>query len=75
MSAEFKLPKEDVLVPEKVIGCKYDPSGNSIGCAHSNPIIDTRVYKVQFPDGHVKDAANAIAENIYLQVDEPTYAH
>jgi hypothetical protein len=33
--------------------------------------LDTRIYEVQFPDGHVLDyAANVIAESIYLQVDD-----
>jgi hypothetical protein len=33
--------------------------------------MDTRIYDVQFPDGHVEAySANVIAENIYAQVDE-----
>ncbi len=38
--------------------------------ANSNPILDTRVYDVQFPDRHTETfAANVIAENIYSQLD------
>ena len=41
-----------------------------IGRAHANPIIDTRLYQVEFGDGSVKEyAANIIAENLYSQVD------
>jgi hypothetical protein len=35
-----------------------------------NPILDTRVYEVEFPDGTINDyAANIIAEALYAQVD------
>jgi hypothetical protein len=71
ISAEVLLPKGDVLISARVIGCKRDPEGNLIGTQHSNPILDTRIYDVQFPDGHVESyAANIIAENIFAQVDE-----
>ena len=71
ISAEVLLPKGDVLLPAKVLGRKRDAAGNPIGVAHSNPILDTRIYDVQFPDGHTESyAANMIAENIYAQVDE-----
>jgi hypothetical protein len=37
--------------------------------ANSNP-IDSRVYKVRFPDGSVQEyVAISLAESIYLQVD------
>ena len=37
---------------------------------NKNPILDTRVYDVMFPDGAVcQYAANIIAENMYSQVD------
>jgi hypothetical protein len=36
-----------------------------------NPILDTRVYDVEFPDGRVdKYAANVIAESMFAQVDD-----
>ncbi len=70
ITAEVLLPKDDVLVPATVIGHKRDAAGNPIGTANSNPILDSRVYQVQFHDGDVEDyAANLIAENIYSQVD------
>jgi hypothetical protein len=69
--AEVMIPKGDNLVTAKVLGRKHDHDGNPIGIGHSNPLLDTRIYKVQFPDGHTEEyAANAIAENIYSQVDE-----
>ncbi len=70
ISAEVMVPKGDILVPAKVIARKHDRDGNPIGIGHSNPLMDTRIYDVQFPDGHTEEfAANTIAENIYSQVD------
>ena len=48
-----------------------DKDGLPIGTANDNPILDSRVYEVEFPDGHNKAAlaANAIAENLFVQVD------
>jgi type IV pilus biogenesis protein CpaD/CtpE len=42
-----------------------------VGKSHPNPVLDTRVLEVQFPDGNVQEfAANIIAKHIYLQVDD-----
>jgi hypothetical protein len=42
-----------------------------VGRAHANPILDTRVYEVEFPNGSVKEyTANILAESLYAQVDE-----
>ena len=36
-----------------------------------NPLLDTREYEVEFPDGSIDVlTANAIAEALYSQVDE-----
>ena len=48
-----------------------DHRGNPIGTANDNPILDTRLYEVEFADGHKQAmAANAIAENMFADVDE-----
>ena len=48
-----------------------DANGIPIGTANDNPILDTRVYEVEFMDGHKTSlAANAIAENLFAQVDD-----
>jgi hypothetical protein len=53
-----------------------DKDGLPIGTANDNPILDTRVYEVEFPDGHKTSlAANAIAENLFLQVDNEGNRH
>jgi hypothetical protein len=40
------------------------------GKASANPILDTRTYNVEFPDGRSEEyTANVIAENMYAQCD------
>ena len=52
-------------------GRKRDHEGNPIGVSNPNPILDTRVYELQFPDGRVEDySMNIIVENLLAQVDE-----
>lgn len=56
---------------------KRDADGNPLGVSNANPILDTREYEVEFPDGSVDVlTANLIAESMYAQVDEEgqTYA-
>ena len=69
-AAEVILPKGENMVLGKVIGCKQDSDGNPIGKGHSNPIFGTRLYQVQFPNGHLEEySANIIAQNIYSELD------
>jgi len=71
IAAEVMLPTGGELTTGKVTGRKRDQDGNPIGLRNSNPILDTRVYEVQFPDGHAEEfAANVIAESLYSQVDD-----
>ena len=50
---------------------KRDAEGNPVGRSHTNPLLDSREYEVEFPDGSVDVlTANAIAEALYSQVDE-----
>jgi hypothetical protein len=70
LASEVVLPKGDYQFVGKVIGRKRDANGNLIGRANHNPILDTRVYKVEFPDGTISDySANILAEALYSQVD------
>ena len=53
-----------------------DKDGLPIGTANDNPILDTRVYEVEFPDGHKASlAANVIAENLFSQIDDEGNCH
>jgi hypothetical protein len=71
LSAEVVLALGDGKQRAKVTDCKWDTDGNPVGIADSNPILDTRVYTVEFPDGTEKEySANIIAESLYSEVDQ-----
>jgi hypothetical protein len=71
LTAEVLLPSMGTVVKAKVTGRKRDADGNPIGKRNANPILDTREYEVEFPDGATDVfTANIIAENLYAQVDE-----
>jgi len=66
---QLQLHLGDDLVLGTVITRKRDAHGNPIGKSADNPIFDTRVYQVQFPDHRIEEySANIIAENLYAQV-------
>ena len=70
IAAEVILPKGDGYLMGKVIDRKRDINGNPIGKSNSSPLFDTRVYHVEFQDGHTEEyTANTIAECLYSQVD------
>ena len=72
---EVALPR-DGEGPElaRVIKRLRDKDGIPIGTANDNPILDSRVYEVEFLDGHKASlAANAIAENLFAQVYDEGY--
>ena len=47
-----------------------DANGLPIGTLHKNPILDTRVYEVEYADGHkASTAAIAITMTLFAQVD------
>jgi hypothetical protein len=47
-----------------------DKNGNLIGKANDNPILDTRLYEVEYLDGHKAAlSANTIAKSLMAQVD------
>lgn len=72
INAEVILPEKDgSAVLTKVKGRKRDAAGNPVGKANKNPILDTRVYQLQFPDCRVEEyAVIMIAENLFEQADE-----
>ena len=77
LNMELALPRSGGEVEfAKVTKRLRDKDGLPIGTANDNPILDTRIYEVEFPDGHRSSlAANAIAENLYAQVDEEGNRH
>ena len=77
MHMELALPR-DGDGPEfaRVTKRLRDDNGLPIGTANENPILDSRMYEVEYADGHkIAMAANAIAENLFAQVDEEGNRH
>ena len=71
LKAEVTLPIAGEMLTGKVERRKRDANGNLIGTANANPILDTRMYHVSFPDGREAEyAANVIAENMLSMCDE-----
>ena len=76
LSAELLLPHGDQMQRARVIKRQRDEAGLPVGRADSNPILDSRLYEVEFPDGATETVtANLIAENLYSQIDEEGYQH
>ena len=66
----MNLPNGDNVTTGKVVGRKRGPDGEMKGVASTNPILDTRTYDVEFPNGEVSEySANVIAENMFAQCD------
>jgi hypothetical protein len=70
ISAEVLLPLGGALRQRKVISCKRNAEGNTVGRAHDQPILDTRTYDVQFDNRTITElTANKIAKCMYAQCD------
>ena len=73
LQMELVLQQGDSLEPRlaRVTKRLKDANGIPIGMADQNPLLDTRMYEVQFADGEKASlAANYIAENLFAQVDD-----
>ena len=77
LDAEVLLPQDgEHMQTARVIGRSLDKDGHPVGIYNANPILNTRIYDVEFPDGSIKQySANLIAENLYSQVDEEGYRY
>ena len=66
------LPNGESLSEAVIQARKRTADGSHlVGKENSNPILDTRVYVVTFPDGsHDEYTANKIAESLYSSVDD-----
>ena len=71
IESEVLLPKNGVeMSSAKVVSRSKDKHGKVKVTYNKNPILDTRVYDVMFPDGAIYQyVANIIAESMYSQVD------
>jgi hypothetical protein len=70
VGAHVRVPIGDEIIYGKVLRRKRELDGTVRGRANSNPMLDTRNYEIDFPDGHSNEyTANVIAENMYAQCD------
>ena len=71
LNAEVMLARGDKMLTGKVTGRKREADGSMKGTGHAVPMLDTRKYVVEFPDGaEATYAANVLAEGMYMQCDE-----
>ena len=78
LNMEFAVPRGDNTNPQypKVTKRLRDTDGIPIGMANENPILDSRMYEVEYQDGTKASlAANYIAENLFAQVDQEGSRH
>ena len=53
-----------------VVAWSLDANGNVMGRAHTNLILDIRVYQIWFAGGEITEfTTNVIAESMYIQCD------
>ena len=66
----MELLNGDKMQTGKVVVHKRGPDGEVKGVANTNPILDTRTYDVEFPNGEITEySANVIAKNMFAQCD------
>ena len=73
LNMELAIPPGDSLEPRlaRVTKLLKDANGLPIGLANENPILDTRMYKMEYLDkDRMSLAANNIAENLFAQIDD-----
>ena len=71
IGAEVLLPQGEDFKATRVKGRHTDENGNVIGTFHNNPLLNSLIYDVEFPDGTIREyAANVIAQNMYSSLDE-----
>ena len=73
LNMELSLPRDGNVNNQyaKVTKRLRDVNGIPIGTADDNPMLDTRLYEVEFLDGYrTSVSANELAINLFSQVDE-----
>ena len=76
LAAKVMLPQGGELKCAHVTCCKRDADNQPIGTWYNNLILDSCLYKVEFPDGSSDTfSANMIAENLFSQVDQEGHSH
>jgi DNA-binding HxlR family transcriptional regulator len=77
LTAEVLLPAHGgIFLKALVKGCKLDSDGALICTRNANPLLDSRQYDVEFPDGSTEAfTANLITENLLSQVNAKGWSY
>jgi hypothetical protein len=67
VGAYVELPTGDKMQTGKVISRKRGADGDVKGVANTNPILDSRTYEVEFPDGEVTSTQRMSSPRICLR--------
>ena len=74
INSEVALQIDSEVKKGKVVQRATGPDGKVTGTYDDNPILNTVLYDVEFPDGQDREyAANVIAENMLTQVDSDSF--
>ena len=70
LEAVILLPRGDEMTRGHVVAQRHDANQNPMGRAHTNTILDTRMYQVEFAGDEVTElTSNIIAESMCAQCD------
>jgi hypothetical protein len=70
LAAVVDIPRGGDIITGTVTHQQRNADGQLIRKRNLNPLLDTREYEVEFPDGTMDTySANIIAENLFAQVD------
>jgi hypothetical protein len=70
VGAQVRLPIGSEIRSGKVMMRKRQLDGTWKGLTNVNPMLESRTYEIEFPDGRSDEyTANVIAENMYAQCD------
>ena len=70
IGAEIMLPRRNKVARGHIVAWSGNTNGNVMGRAHTNPILDTRMYQIEVTGGKVTEfTTNIIAELIYIKCD------
>ena len=76
LTAEVLLPKGGEKKKAIFKKRKRRPDGIPMGIQNNNPLLDSKEYEVEFPDGATdKFTANLITENMMSQVDAEEHSY
>jgi hypothetical protein len=63
LTAQVLLPQGGEAKKATVFGRKRDHDGRPIGKRHANPLLDTRLYEVEFPEGRSYSVLSEIVDH------------